>query len=250
MPLNIDWQQILLHLFNFVILAGGLTFILYRPVKKFLEKRRKYFEDRERSATEREKTADARQAEYDGLLSRADEDIAAKKAKAAAETEAEAAETLKRADAEAADVLARAKDGAEAERRRIIADAGGEITDMVVSAAERLLSVNQSAETDSLLYDSFIGGESADGKVLGAVDAAARGAELGRREAEITSREIIAEAEREAEERRGRMLGDAADGFADAVAEAAGRILAADHTPQADSDLYDRFLAEAKGNVK
>ena len=23
-PLNIDWQQILLHLFNFTILAGGL----------------------------------------------------------------------------------------------------------------------------------------------------------------------------------------------------------------------------------
>ena len=23
-PLNIDWQQILLHLFNFVLLAGGL----------------------------------------------------------------------------------------------------------------------------------------------------------------------------------------------------------------------------------
>ena len=34
------------------------------------------------------------------------------------------------------------------------------------------------------------------------------------------------------------------------VAEAAGRLLAADHTPQADRDLYDRFLAEAKGNVK
>ena len=27
-PLNIDWQQILLHLMNFVILAGGLYFLL------------------------------------------------------------------------------------------------------------------------------------------------------------------------------------------------------------------------------
>ena len=32
-PLNIDWQQILLHLFNFVILAGGLYFILYKPTQ-------------------------------------------------------------------------------------------------------------------------------------------------------------------------------------------------------------------------
>lgn len=29
-PLNIDWQQILLHLFNFAILAGGLYLLLYR----------------------------------------------------------------------------------------------------------------------------------------------------------------------------------------------------------------------------
>ena len=34
LPLNIDIQQILLHMLNFVILAGGLYFILYAPVKK------------------------------------------------------------------------------------------------------------------------------------------------------------------------------------------------------------------------
>ena len=38
-PLNIDWQQILLHLFNFAILAGGLYLLLYRPVKQFMEQR-------------------------------------------------------------------------------------------------------------------------------------------------------------------------------------------------------------------
>ena len=42
MPLNIDFLQILLHLLNFVILAGGLTFLLYKPVVKFLESRRAY----------------------------------------------------------------------------------------------------------------------------------------------------------------------------------------------------------------
>ena len=28
-PLNIDWQQILLHVFNFIILATVLTFVLF-----------------------------------------------------------------------------------------------------------------------------------------------------------------------------------------------------------------------------
>ena len=40
LPLNIDFQQILLHLLNFVILAGGLYLLLYKPVNKFIKKRR------------------------------------------------------------------------------------------------------------------------------------------------------------------------------------------------------------------
>ena len=45
MPLNIDWQQILLHLLNFAILAGGLYFLLYKPVKDFMAKREQYYKD-------------------------------------------------------------------------------------------------------------------------------------------------------------------------------------------------------------
>ena len=39
MPLNIDWQQILLHWMNLAILAGGLYFLLYKPVVDFMHKR-------------------------------------------------------------------------------------------------------------------------------------------------------------------------------------------------------------------
>ena len=49
-PLNIDWQQILLHLLNFVILAGGLYLLLYKPVKTFLDKRQKYYLEQDAKA--------------------------------------------------------------------------------------------------------------------------------------------------------------------------------------------------------
>ena len=32
-PLNIDWQQILLHALNLVLLVAGLYLLLYKPVK-------------------------------------------------------------------------------------------------------------------------------------------------------------------------------------------------------------------------
>ena len=44
LPLNIDFQQILLHLFNFAILGFGLYILLYKPVKDFLEKRQEHYE--------------------------------------------------------------------------------------------------------------------------------------------------------------------------------------------------------------
>ena len=60
-PLNIDWQQILLHLLNFVILAGGLYLLLYKPVKAFMEKRQQYYQEQDAKAAktlaDAEKTA-------------------------------------------------------------------------------------------------------------------------------------------------------------------------------------------------
>ena len=47
-PLNIDWQQILLHLLNFAILAGGLYLLLYKPVKAFMEQRQAYYQYHEK----------------------------------------------------------------------------------------------------------------------------------------------------------------------------------------------------------
>ena len=42
MPLGIDITQILLHMFNVVILFGGMYIILYSPVKKFMKQREEH----------------------------------------------------------------------------------------------------------------------------------------------------------------------------------------------------------------
>ena len=74
-PLNIDWQQILLHFFNFSILVGGLYLLLFKPVKRFMEKREKHYADMEAAAVAREKDTEAlkaamaqREADFDAVL--------------------------------------------------------------------------------------------------------------------------------------------------------------------------------------
>lgn len=68
-PLNIDWQQILLHIFNLLILVGGLYLLLYKPVKDFMEKRRSYYAGMdaaakaEKAAVEEEKQQYAKRLE-------------------------------------------------------------------------------------------------------------------------------------------------------------------------------------------
>ena len=68
-PLNIDWQQILLHFFNFSILVGGLYLLLFKPVKDFMAKREQHYQAIDddaaaklREAEEKVKSADERVA--------------------------------------------------------------------------------------------------------------------------------------------------------------------------------------------
>ena len=90
-PLNIDWQQILLHAFNLIILTGGLYFLLYKPVTAFMEKRQAYY-----AGLEADAQAKLREAEE--KTQQADERLAGMQA----EAEQLRAETMKEAEAEAA----------------------------------------------------------------------------------------------------------------------------------------------------
>ena len=79
MPLNIDWQQILLHLLNFAILAFGLYLLLYHPIKKFMKKREESYREREDKANQTLESAREKSEEYARKLADADREIAEKR---------------------------------------------------------------------------------------------------------------------------------------------------------------------------
>ena len=81
-PLNVDWQQILLHLFNFIILFGGLWLLLYKPVKNFMAKREAYYKDMDKAAAEKLAAAENEQQKYSGLIGKAQDEAAELKKKA------------------------------------------------------------------------------------------------------------------------------------------------------------------------
>lgn len=152
MPLNIDWQQILLHLFNFVILFAVLYFLLYNPVKQFMDKRTEYFKNLDDEAKEKLAAAEKTEAEYESKVMAADTELAAEKEKALKELEVSIATRKKQAEDEAAKIITDARITAEQERVKILKEAQSEIADMVTTATEKIISASDTEEA----YNQFL----------------------------------------------------------------------------------------------
>lgn len=150
-PLNLDWQQILLHLMNFVILFAILYFLLYKPVRDFMEKRRQAYQDMDDRTHAANEEAEALKVQYQKQLEGAGEEIEEKKKAAQAAADQRAKETLLQAQEEAEGLLYQAKKQAEAEKNRIIDEAGDQITEMAREAAEKAIFGSTSDAYDSFL---------------------------------------------------------------------------------------------------
>ena len=159
MPLNIDFVQVLLHLLNFVILAGGLTFLLYKPVSRFLEDRRKRFEEEARKNQEKAEENEKLKAAYEEKLKHADEEIRTLRAQAEQEA-ADAAKTYLDQAKERADALLRnAEEEAEVRKSQILESAHTEISELVLSAAQKLVEDTGDEARTHALYDAFLAQE-------------------------------------------------------------------------------------------
>ncbi len=156
MPLNIDLLQILLHALNFVILAGGLTFLLYKPVCKFLDERKAYYEDLERENEEAKAEIESMRAEYEQRIEQSEIEIADKKAEAEREMALISKNYIAEAKAKGEAIVLAAEHEAEERKEHILDAAQTEIGELVVTATQKLLSDTVTPERNSALYDEFI----------------------------------------------------------------------------------------------
>ncbi len=138
-PLNIDWQQILLHLMNFAILAGGLYVLLYRPVKAFMAKREAYYQAQADQAEKTAQEAERLKADYQAKLDAAGEEILQEKKRAAQAAQASAQRQLEDAKAQAEKILSDAQTAAEHSREKIVEEAHQEVQDLAAEATEKLV---------------------------------------------------------------------------------------------------------------
>lgn len=151
MPLNIDWQQILLHLFNFVLLFTILFLLIYRPVKKFMEKRKNYYKEMDEKAKKNFEDSAVTKEEYENKLKNADLEINTLRENATKQANEISESIINNAKAESNKIIAEAKVNAEKEHNLAVKSANEEISKLVSDATKKIVF-----EDTNSAYESFL----------------------------------------------------------------------------------------------
>lgn len=149
MPLNINFQQIFLHLFNFVILGGGLYLLLYKPVVDFMNKREQYFSNLEKETQQALVQAKEKEAQYNEKLNQFNDEMAIKKVEAIKECEKLVDARIQSAKEEASHILEDAHIKAKMHHDKMVEQAKEEITDLALDTAKKMM-------TDQDIYSQFV----------------------------------------------------------------------------------------------
>ena len=150
-PLNIDFQQVLLHLINVVILFAILYLLIYKPVKDFMDKRSQEYKDMENEATGKVKEAEDLKASYEEKLHAAEDEIKTMRAEASREAEERAGAIEEEARVRADNILKQARAQAENEKEKIIGSAADQVAQLAKDAASKALFENPSDAYDQFL---------------------------------------------------------------------------------------------------
>lgn len=152
MPLNINLQQILLHALNFVILFGAMYFLLYKPVKDYMDKRRQQYEKMDEDAKAYLAQAEKTRADYEAKLKGADTEIKQRREEALAAVQSAADAARAAANAQAETIVKNARANAAAEYDKTMAQAQNEISHLVSAATEKLVLESSASEA----YEQFL----------------------------------------------------------------------------------------------
>ncbi|MBE6908115.1 MAG: ATP synthase F0 subunit B [Ruminococcaceae bacterium] len=150
MPLNIDWQQILLHLLNFAILAGGLYFLLYKPVKDFMGKREEHYRAMDADAMKDRAEAEQLRKAAQERLDAAQDEIVQMRSRASDEIEAEKQRQFAEARSEARRILETAGKTAELRAKKALADSNDQLRELAMEAVQKLI-INDGSALDQFL---------------------------------------------------------------------------------------------------
>ena len=151
MPLNINLQQILLHWMNLAVLTGALYFLLYKPVKDFMDKRAAHYQELEEQAADKLAQAERLECQAKAKLEAADDEIHDERMRAQQAASDAAQEQLAQAEEQARHIIAKAEAEAVQSKERALRESQREMRELAAKAAKKL-----AAKPGDDFFDQFL----------------------------------------------------------------------------------------------
>ncbi len=138
--MQIDLWTLAIQAVNFLVLVWLLSRLLFRPVRRIIERRRTLYREHMEEATKKAEQADAAKADFQAKAERLEAERTEKAAQAHKALQAEREEILQKARDEANEMRANARKQIAADRDRALAAAKDQIIELAADLARKVLT--------------------------------------------------------------------------------------------------------------
>jgi len=148
--------DLLLNILNIILLFLITRFLVYKPVKKFMQERKDRIEKEKADAEQQLREANDLKEEYSSLL--ADADNKAKQTILESENKARkrSSEIIEKANSDAEQIREEARIQANEEKENSLNNMKGEIASLAVSISEKILSREINEKDNERIVDNFL----------------------------------------------------------------------------------------------
>lgn len=156
LPLGLDGMKILLHLLNFLILLIGVTFLLYKPVKKFIDKRQSEIETQYSKNESTKADAEELHNTYLSKMENATSEIMVLRDEAEKATHMIRENAISEASQKAEELIGKAEIESQEIKTETIKEIQSKVANVAVNIAKALLEREISVEENEKIIDKCI----------------------------------------------------------------------------------------------
>jgi F-type H+-transporting ATPase subunit b len=161
--LGLNWQGLLWHTINFIVLLVLLRLVLYKPVTRMLDDRAQRVRDSMQQADQARRAAEQAEADRQALLAETRREAEEIRNRADEQAKRIIADAGGKAQDEANRILAQAKAQAEQEHRQMMAEVRAQLADLIVVAVDRVTRNALDDSTQRRLVQQFLATEPTTG---------------------------------------------------------------------------------------
>lgn len=156
LPLGFDGIELLIHLFNFIILLVGIRLLLYKPIKKFMAKRQTEYFNAEENKNRAIAQAENKKAEAERIINQARQKAVQIAEEASVSSDIQTREIISNAKENAKEIIEKANEEIKHEQIKAKEQLLYSVSELAVDIASRILEREVKEEDNDTVIKTLI----------------------------------------------------------------------------------------------